>query len=293
MNPSKSTKPLHVESLEDRVVLSSDVAALMAPGNVSAIVSQGILQLRGDNLHNSIDITQQADGRFRVSGLSGTRINNTANPVILGNVVDINAQLRDGNDSLTLNLQNNRSIRDITIDMGTGTQENVVVKGGKEITGNLIVTTKGTSALNFDTQGTSLDVKGRTTIVGNSAAGSGPADQIKLLGTYNILYVETGDGNDSVTLGVKCNCATNVRLSAQKATVKTGAGNDSLSLFKVKADDFFADLGAGNDSLSLATVQFSSSSAKARLHGGSGTDTIKEQTAITGRPLYISLEGRP
>ncbi|MBY0585632.1 hypothetical protein K2X85_00540 [bacterium] len=285
--------PFQVESLEERVVLSSDLAAVVAPSNVSALVSNGILQIRGDNLGNNVDITQLSNGQFQIKGNTGTLINQRSSPVVLGNVVDINAQLRDGNDSLTLSLQNNRSLRDISIDMGAGQREKVVVKGGKEISGNLIVTTKGTSALNFDTDGTSLDVKGRTTIVGNSAVGSTTGDKINLLGKYNILYVETGDGNDSVTLGIKCNCATNVRFNSNKATVKTRAGNDSLQLFKVKADDFFADLGAGNDSLSLATVQLSNTSAKARLQGGSGTDAIKELTSITGQPLYISLEGRP
>jgi hypothetical protein len=136
-----------------------------------------------------------------------------------------------------------------------------------------------------------LNVTGRTTIVGGNNATQG--DNISLLGRFNIVYVETGDGNDTVQLGKKCNCATQVRFSATKATVKTGAGNDELNVFKCKVDDFFADLGAGNDSLAVSIFQFSSLPGKARLTGGTGADTVREQTGISGRPSYSGFESQP
>ncbi|MBX9655555.1 hypothetical protein K2Y11_18215 [bacterium] len=278
---------LQVESLEDRVVLSTGVVAPVPGGNVSAYVTQGILQIRGDNFNNNVNITELTTGQFKVSGLAGTLINSQSS-VVLSSAYDINSQLKGGNDTLTLILQNNLNMRNITLDMGTGTRENVIMQGGKVITGNLVVTATGANSLNFDTQGKSLNVLGKTNIIGGNSTSQG--DQIKLLGTFNQVYIETGAGNDFVQLGVKCNCPTNVRFQASKVTALLGNGNDELDAFKVKADDFFADLGAGNDTLALSIVQFSTIPTKARLFGGNGTDTVKEKVTISGSPTYNSFE---
>ncbi len=284
-----STKSLQVELLEERVVMTTGIAPLPI-GNVSAYISQGVLELRGDSLSNIVDITQLSDGRFQISGASGTLINNRTTPTLLAGVLNINAQLRDGNDSVTVNLQDNRAMRDITINMGMGQSEKVVIKGGQSIN-NLNVSARGLNALEMNTDGKSLKVNGQTTIVGGNSTIKG--DQINLLGTFNNVNIETGDGNDFVQLGKKCNCATNVRFSATKATVKMGNGNDELNLFKAKVDDFFADLSAGNDSLALSIAQFSTTPTKARLLGGNGTDTVKERTTVSGNPSYSSFEVRP
>jgi hypothetical protein len=282
LGPSKS---LQVESLEERVVMTAGATSLPI-GNVSAYISQGVLELRGDSLNNTVDITQLSDGKFQITGSQGTLINNRSTPTVLASVLNINAQLRDGNDSVTVNLQDNRAMRDITINMGMGQSEKVVVKGGQSIN-NLNVHARGLNALDLNTDGKSLKVIGLTNVVGGNSTTKG--DQINLLGTFNTVNIETGDGNDFVQLGKKCTCVTNVRFSATKATVKLGNGNDELNLFKAKVDDFFADLSAGNDSLALSIAQFSATPAKARLLGGIGTDTVKEQTTVSGSPSLSSF----
>ena len=279
---------LQVEALEERVVLSASAVAALPAGNITAYVTQGILQIRGDNFNNNVNITEMTDGRFKVTGLQGTHINNQTAPVVLSSAFDVNAQLKAGNDNLTLILQNNMYMRNITIDMGTGQHENVIMQGGKAISGNLIVTATGANSLNFDTQGQNLNVLGKTNILGGNSTTQG--DVIKLLGTFNTVLIETGEGNDSVQLGMKCNCPTQVRFQAAKVTARLGNGKDDLALFKVKVDDFFADLGAGNDSLALSIVQFPYTSAKAKLLGGTGVDKIKEATTVSGTPSYTNFE---
>ena len=86
------------EALETRLPLA---------GDVTAVVSNGVLRLEGDELANDVVIDQVglAAHQFRVSsGASATTINNNAAPQIFSFVTrDIRAELGDGSDILAVN----------------------------------------------------------------------------------------------------------------------------------------------------------------------------------------------
>ena len=289
MAPFNSSKALQVESLEERVVMTTGLLPMPA-GNVAAYMNQGILELRGDGLSNNVDVTQITDQRFQVSGMNGTRINGGSATLVLSGVLDLDAKLRDGNDTITVNILRNASIRNVTIDMGMGQFEKVVIQGGESIDG-LNVSCRGLNALDLSTGGRSLFVNGQTKITGGNSTTQG--DRIYLLGYFNSVSIETGDGDDVIRLGTKTSVSNIVRFNATKVNAKTGNGNDEINLLRAEIDQLFADLAGGDDIIALSIVRFSPPSDGVLLNGRTGTDTVRELNSITGGYTLGSFEVRP
>ncbi|ELX10622.1 hypothetical protein Jab_2c27200 [Janthinobacterium sp. HH01] len=124
------------------------------------------------------------------------------------------------------------------------------------------VTLNGAGALKFAPMGTAV-----TSIDGSAATGA------LTLGTLNAaaVTVKTGSGNDSLTLS-----ATAV------ATVATGDGNDSVTLGSVIAAGTTINLGAGNDKLLGVAAQAPAAGTGTVIDGGAGTDTVSADLINAG-----------
>ncbi len=124
------------------------------------------------------------------------------------------------------------------------------------------VTLNGAGALKFAPMGALV-----TSIDGSAATGG------LTLGTLNAaaVTVKTGSGNDSLTLS-----ATAV------ATVNTGDGNDSVTLGSVIAAGTTINLGAGNDKLLGVAAQAPAAGTGTVIDGGAGVDTVSADLINAG-----------
>ncbi|OEZ53143.1 DUF4214 domain-containing protein [Duganella sp. HH105] len=124
------------------------------------------------------------------------------------------------------------------------------------------VTLNGAGALKFAPMGAAV-----TSIDGSAATGG------LTLGTLNAaaVTVKTGSGNDSLTLS-----ATTV------ATVATGDGNDSVTLGSVIAAGTTINLGAGNDKLLGVAAQAPAAGTGTVIDGGAGVDTVSADLINAG-----------
>ena len=98
----------------------------------------------------------------------------------------------------------------------------------------------------------------------------GADDTVEVIGNYDIegtAVVETGAGNDTITVGKS------IKGDAQ---VDTGAGNDSISLGGLISGDIKINTGSGNDSINIATHITN----KAQIQMGTGDDTVNVGTSI-------------
>lgn len=100
---------------------------------------------------------------------------------------------------------------------------------------------------------------------------------------YKVATVKTGSGNDSVTLKADTNAASG-STAAVGATVDTGAGNDSITIDTANSSlasttgTTTVEAGAGDDSVSITTR----SSGKLTVNLGDGTDSFTSSVAILG-----------
>jgi hypothetical protein len=139
------------------------------------------------------------------------------------------------------------------------------------------VTTDSTSTKAF----TTLDASGSTGAIafgGTSVNNASPA-----VTAYKVATVKTGSGNDSVTLVADTNAASG-STAAVGATVDTGAGNDTITIDTANSSlssttgTTTVEAGAGDDSVSITTR----SSGKLTVNLGDGTDSFTSSVAILG-----------
>src|SRR6516162_5656000 len=74
-------KPLRLELLEDRTLLSGNVVALQ-------VANTGLLQIQGDNGNNAFAVTQTTNLGFPTLTVTGSSL---TNPLVPGNVTAINS----------------------------------------------------------------------------------------------------------------------------------------------------------------------------------------------------------
>jgi hypothetical protein len=139
------------------------------------------------------------------------------------------------------------------------------------------VTTDSTSTKAF----TTLDASGSTGAV--AFAGTSADNASTPVIAYKVATVKTGSGNDSVTLKADTNAASG-STAAVGATVDTGAGNDSITIDTANSSlasttgTTTVEAGAGDDSVSITTR----SSGKLTVNLGDGTDSFTSSVAILG-----------
>jgi hypothetical protein len=285
---SHKTKRLTLEALENRQVLS---------GNVAAVVSGGNLVVTGDNADNQIYIARYHENgaavanTYLVGGFDGTTtVNGSSSPAIVRGVrSDMKISLKAGSDTTVL-------LGDTPSDMFTAPR-NVVVSNdnGNDLlfaycaranslqytggNGNdrvtIINSTLGSLAFKAGNGENALGITG-TSIKGDAVVQTGTAKD--MVGLYSLsvggkLQIATSSGNDFVSLGLTPDMLgldwtdfalpseladSSFGVSAKSLQIDTGAGDDSVSVRNSQiATDTTIALGDGDDGLGMRWNAFS------------------------------------
>lgn len=311
---------LAAETLENRALLA---------GNITAVVDGGVLRLTGDAASNGVRIRQSGDNLEVVGTLlagTATTINGDASFTASGVTNGLIATMGNGNDSIRLANDSGPLTIAGTLVVSTGNGNDRVsgsVKNGASEAFHLgpgvdrislSNSTLGNLVINGDplaaAEGSSDEVlltRVRTSAPAIIRTGGG-SDHVQIGGASSFplsLTIATGDGSDKVEV----EGTTDVPVQVGSAlTIETGRGNDEvrlrdvnvngvltmtnldgaskIELERVKATDgLFAWLGAGDDELRIRN----SSSARAGLGGGLGTDTLTLESNVFGRLDYVSF----
>lgn len=231
------------EGLESRLLLSGDVSALIVDGS---------LRMRGDAAANSVVLDQigLTGHQVRITGAGGTQINGQAAPVVLSGVLRrLFIRMGGGADSVTLN---NMSLPGNLAVVQTGDNSVALSVNSVKVARSLYI--KNSSRL-------------RTrTLIANSAIG-------------NMFMMQTGSGGQSISLQ-----SVSVR---RETSIVTGKGTDTVAV----DDSTFRgavrmDTGAGTDLVQVdgrgaaagPTTQFKGAFA---ISMGSGNDTL--QFGVSGQ----------
>ena len=269
----KGWKPRqNVEALESRVLLS----------NVSVSISNGTLNIRGDNEDNRVDITFDEEGNVAIIGkvpFGGTTIKTTINGAEeflishddFENIHSINFTGRGGNDRLEISGYETNS----GVPFGLDLSRDLIFRGGKGADSLDIIRVPGAIGRDFIFQGgrggdniymDDFSV-GRNLIVDT---GRGD-DNIGFWGLEvgNRVLVHTGRGDDDLVLANP--------VVGGGASISTGSGDDFVFTGKISSHSNSVyggsvniDLGSGDDRLQFeATVEGSLS-----INAGRGSDFI-------------------
>jgi hypothetical protein len=195
-----------------------------------------------------------------------------------------------GNDQVEIGRRGypilNNTFNSISIDVGTGSKNNVYFCTGVLVTGNLTITGKGSSVVYVEgaANETTMTVGGKTTI----HLGDG-LNRIGLKGEYGSVDIATGNGSDDVGLG---GFATHAQkpyynnFRARTLTVSTGDGNDVLRLYNGEVTDrLFADMGGGNfDYMHFAFAKFPRSKENTTAHSNARDAAFQLSGVVTNYP---------
>jgi hypothetical protein len=133
-----------------------------------------------------------------------------------------------------------------------------------------------------------------STVGSATIATGGDADDVTLEDFEAIgnLVVVTGDGDDFLDLleVIATNLSIEMAAGNDQAfltntaitsdiSFNAGTGNDDLTLVNIAADELFAVMGSGNDDVAAASAV--SLATRARIDGGSGTDSLSGNASIT------------
>jgi hypothetical protein len=311
---------LSAETLESRSLLA---------GDVTAVVDGGVLRITGDAASNGVRIRRDGDDLVVVGTLvagAATTINGSASFTAGGVSNGLVVRLEGGNDVLRLANDNGPLAIDGTItvatgngnDRVTGTLTNDNTAGfylgpgadkfglNRSTLGNLVVNTDPLAAEDGRSDELLL-TNVRTTGLAILRTGGGN-DRVEIRGASSVpqtLTVATGDGSDRIL--IEGTTDTQVQVG-HALTIESGRGNDEVRLRNlnvngvltitnldgasdvelalIKASEgLFAWLGAGDDDLTIRN----SSSARAGLGGGLGSDTLTLEANVFGRLNRVSF----
>jgi hypothetical protein len=311
---------LAAESLENRALLA---------GNITAVVDGGVLRLTGDGASNGVRIRQSGDNlevvgtllagtattingdaTFTASGVTNglvatlgngndvIRLANDNGPVTIAGTIVVSTG--NGNDRVTGSLKNNASeVFHLgpgadRISLNNSTLGNLAINGDPLLNANgssdevllTRVRTSGAAAIRTGGGSDRVEIDGASSFPLSLTIATGDgSDQIEIEGTTdvpvqvgNALTIETGRGNDEVRLR-------DVNVNGVLTIVNLD-GESKVELERVKATDgLFAWLGAGDDELRIRN----SSSARAGLVGGLGSDTLTLEANVFGRLDHVSF----
>jgi hypothetical protein len=215
------------------LISAATPATLRAEGNVTAVVTNGDLVIRGDAASNALSVVEgDTVGTIAVGGFDGTTtVNGSLNAVMVSGVTgDVQIMLRGGDDQLAL------------VDLAF-----VPIPGSLRID-----TGPGDDAIDVDDSSVGEDVEANT--------GSGN-DSFRISGARDLL-VNTADGNDFVWL--------DGATVEGRATVRSGGGDDEVLVqFSTIGGETTVETRGGTDSLNILDSTFESSTTR---HGGGGID---------------------
>ena len=260
----------------------------MLAGNVTATVSDGLLQIIGDTEGNEIIVVGAPDGTARVIGINDTTINGGTDPFVVSTKLDdVDVKLNAGDDNATIQgLVLSQSLR-IRTHAGNDTTNvhHIDVRRFEQFAGD------GDDKMEFN----NVYSRGWITISGEN---NDDIVSITNMAAGNNASVLTGNGNDTVAIdnmGVKENFNLNTGngddqvimtglVYGYRANLLLEQGNDSLNVLPATSNEsalFLRGLniqaGEGNDSVAMdASV---SSPKQTIIGGGAGTDSIEQGDA--------------
>ena len=247
-------------------------------GNNVQLLREGqLIKIIGDNLSNTITVSQGSTGNLIVSGRNGTSVNGQPSAIIRG--VAINAMevlLNGGNDRITFN--NVGIANDLFLNLGAGDDQVLTAGNPSEIGANCTVEVDsgnevvrltgwsiggdpsvlgGTGILN--TTLSQLSVGFGLTVIGDNL---NDAVSVAACEVGDTTSIETKLGNDRVTIS---------SFIGFDLFVTTDRGNDTVSMFNVLTlEDVEVNTGTENDSVTMTTVS-SGKNVKASLDAGADT----------------------
>ncbi len=260
----------------------------MLAGDVTATVSDGLLQIVGDAEGNEIIVAGRPDGTATVFPIGDTTINGSTDPFIVTTQLDdVDVRLNAGDDNATLQgLVLSQSLR-----VRTGVGDDTTFVHHSEVQRFEQFAGDGNDTLEFN----NLFSRGSILISGEN---NDDVVSITNMAAGTTATVETGNGVDTVAidnLGVKDNINLNTG-GANDQVILTGLvygyranllleqGNDSLNILPAISGEtaLFARRlniqgGDGNDSIAMdASV---TSSRETDINGGDGIDSIEQAGA--------------
>jgi hypothetical protein len=284
-NTSKSRaargRVLRFENLEDRSMLA---------GDVTAEVILGTLTLRGDARGNSVQTWQSGPNQWKVQGLA-TTINGSSSIQTFDGVLGLSAFLEQGNDSIRISngtLAGQLTISDSADPISIRSNDVVQISNVRAL--NVVIFT------NDGSDNVSLDRVRSTNGLGiETASSTADGNDVVMLSNCRDSFavgVFTGVGADMVTIngltatGANFQITTNDPSTARDGSdsvslmnlniglalsLFTGAGNDTVSISNLTAQNLGVELGSGNDTATIMQVNVNNSVG---LAAGAGTDTV-------------------
>ena len=261
------------------LVLLAIPARVLALGNVQAAVTDGVLEVTGDEQANVLRIAAAGPGTAIVSVFEGTTVNDGLTPLTMSGVSSLRINTGAGDDRVellqldlsdTLTMKLGRGVDDVIL-QDVRVQGTTQIKGGRD---RNVVTVRGFSRF-------------RGQLVVETGKG---ADEVTLTNatTSGGLHVDTGADGDTVSMQL---CALE---AGGTMLVRTGKGQD---LVTVGGSDFFDAVGfvLGKDADDLR-IQDSDFDREFDADGGTGEDALDFDGAVTFDPLQpqriVAFEGQ-
>lgn len=305
---ARRTHQLTVDRLETRDMMA---------GNLSAVVSNGILQVRegflSANTNNGVSITQLSNGQYRVIGLpaadgSPTKINGADFKDFIVPSGKLNVKLGAGNDIVTV-FGGRYNTLGLVVGASNIADADQVFIGGVKTTGGVHIATGGgvdkvsvqnstigdgigtTDNLNVFTGAGAdtveigshtngfMDIAGNLRVATFSSVTEPDADSVSVLSTQvsRLIALDLGAGNDTLKMENSFG-GTIVALA--------GTGHDKATLTEVRAaGSFFVDMSHGNDRVDMVFL----SATDLGIHGGTGFDRLT--TFLDGKTVTKSITG--
>lgn len=312
-SPRSKRRSLAFETCETRTLLA---------GNITATLVGTTLNIVGDTDANTVFITKPNSTRVTVSGQS-TTVNGSAAPLNFTGVLNLNVNLRAGNDTIVIARSSATALNFFSspdlinyafgarIDAGAAMFGSVTVQGGTGDDNILMQMSTSGNVSVTDVGGLDTVALIGSTVRGAYSVDSGAGSDFVIMGgsrvVSNVTY-SLGAGDDYsynenifagawvVDLGVGGNTIeffganpTQVSSALQPLTVKGNTGIDTVILEGSRFQSIDIDLGAGSDVLSWwGGVQ---TTGNVSVQGGDGNDqiSIDEFAGFNGTRIGGSL----
>jgi hypothetical protein len=245
------------------LLTGSGVPAAHAFGDVTVKVSDGgSLKVTGDGEANAVDIVPAGNDAKTVvvSGSDATTVNGGIEPVVLGGVTKMDADLGGGDDSLIV--MDFEFKKKVDIDLGKGSDELILdgIRAKK-----LVEVTGGGGA-------DSIVVQDGVRFDGQFSVDAGKsADRVEIRGAtcQQDVDISTAAGEDRVEVR-----STDLH-SGAKFELNTGDAEDEVQLVNNDFEDNIdIDLGSDDDDISLENCDFDDT---VNVDGGGGRDEVDDQ----------------
>jgi hypothetical protein len=281
---SRLRRPLVVEYLEDRTLLSGNVLALQDPVT-------GVLTITGDTANNHITLSQPSPGVLRVAGDINippppgrpdvTSVDSVSyHDFVLATVTAINVEMLDGTDRVTM--------------MGFSIPGNITITAGSGVD-TFSLSSIQTNAGIISITATGSDTVSETdTVAGSSriVTGDGPATIVQTNVTIGVDTIVAGNGNNSISITNSTDAPPPRSYAIGQLSLTAGNGNNSVTLDQISVGPTTVTLGNGNNSFTFddSTIQQASVNIGNEVDGAKGSNSVDiSRDTVTGSFLDLSV----